>query len=229
MSEDNQKNKSEEVKKNETTEELKKEATNTVNQVKDTIKNTNIKEDSIETKNFIKEMFSKPASKLKEVVEDKTGKTLKYAIIILVVWVVAALIGRICGGVFKLPAGTAIWSLVKAVISPLLGIIVLSVLVLLFNKDNKKSLTTIISTITIAHVPSVFATVLSIINTIPGEIYRIVNPMRSFCNILTTILLYFAVKSLLKKNDDEAIKSFVIIEIIYLIINFVLSFINMSI
>lgn len=229
MSENNEQNKTEETKKNETTEQLKKEATNTVNQVKDTIKNTNIKEDSIETKNFIKEMLSKPASKLKEVVDDKKGKTFKYAIIILVVWVAAVLVGRICGGVFKLPFGTAIWSLIKAILSPLLGVIVLSVLVLLFNKDNKKSLTTIISTITIAKVPSVFASILVILNTIPGQIYKIVNPICSFCNVLTIILVYFAVKSLLKKNDDEAIKTFVIIEAIYFVIDFVLSFINMSI
>ena len=224
MSENN-----EEVKKNETTEELKKEATNTVNQVKDTIKNTNIKEDSIETKNFIKGMFSKPVSKLKEVVEDNSGKTFKYAIILLAIWVVAVLIGKICGGVFSLPFGTALWSLTRAILSPLLGIIVLSVLVLLFNKNNKKSLTTIISTITIAKVPTIFASILLILNNIPGQIDRLVNPICSFCNILTIVLVYFAIKSLLKKNDDEAIKSFVIIEAIYIVVDFVLSFINMSI
>ncbi|MBR3002541.1 MAG: hypothetical protein IKF38_03125 [Clostridia bacterium] len=230
--EEKQENKTEEVKeqkKNETTEELKKEASNTVNQVKDTIKNTNIKEDSIETKNFIKEMFSKPATKLKEVVEDTTGKTLKYAIIILAVWLVAALLGRIFGGVFKMPGGEALWSLFKSVLNPLLGIIVFSVLVLLFSKENKKSLTTIISTITIAKVPRVFATVVLLLNNIPGQIYKITSPISSFCTVLTTILLYFSTKSLLNKEDNEAIKSFVGIEIIYLIVDFILGFAGLSI
>lgn len=219
----------EEAKKNETTEELKKEASNTVNQVKDTIKNTNIKEDSIETKNFIKEMFSKPATKLKEVVEDTTGKTLKYAIIILAVWLVAALIGRLFGGVFSMPGGEALWSLFRAVLSPVLGIIVFSVLILLFNKENKKPLTTIISTITIAKVPRVFATVVLLLNNIPGQIYRITSPISSFCSVLTTILLYFSTKSILNKDDNGAIKAFVGIEAIYLVVDFVLGFIGISI
>ena len=38
----------------------KKEATDTVNQVKDTIKNVDIKKDSIETKGFVVEMFKNP-------------------------------------------------------------------------------------------------------------------------------------------------------------------------
>ena len=41
------------------TEELKSEASTTVNQVKDTIKNVDIKKDSIETKGFIAELISR--------------------------------------------------------------------------------------------------------------------------------------------------------------------------
>ena len=39
------------------TEELKSEATNTVNQVKETIKKVDIKKDTIETKGFIIDMW----------------------------------------------------------------------------------------------------------------------------------------------------------------------------
>ena len=74
------------------TEKLKSETSNTVNQVKDTIKNVNFKEDSLETKNFVVEMFTKPVEKVKEVVEDTTGKTFKIAIIILAVWAVVAVL-----------------------------------------------------------------------------------------------------------------------------------------
>lgn len=45
------------------TEELKSEASTTVNQVKDTIKNVDIKKDSIETKGFIAELFKDPLGK----------------------------------------------------------------------------------------------------------------------------------------------------------------------
>ena len=42
------------------TEELKSEASSTVNQVKDTIKNVNIKKDTVEAKGFIGDMFKDP-------------------------------------------------------------------------------------------------------------------------------------------------------------------------
>ena len=52
-------------------EELKSEASTTVNQVKDTIKNVDIKKDSIETKGFISELFKDPLGKIKEIVDKK--------------------------------------------------------------------------------------------------------------------------------------------------------------
>lgn len=76
------------------TEELKKEATDTVNQVKDTIKNVDIKKDSIETKGFVVEMFKNPLGKIKEIVDKDTSKYFTYGIIILAIWVVARLINR---------------------------------------------------------------------------------------------------------------------------------------
>ena len=76
------------------TEELKSEASTTVNQVKDTIKNVDIKKDSIETKGFIAELFKDPLGKIKEIVDKENNQYFKYAIIILVIWVVAELISR---------------------------------------------------------------------------------------------------------------------------------------
>ena len=227
MAENEESKTTEEVK---VTGELKKEAGNTVNQVKDTIKNTNIKEDSIETKKFITEMFSKPATKLKEVVGDKSGKTLKFAIIILVVWIVVGVVNRMFGGAFSEKNGAAmLWNLCRGALVPVLSVGVFSVIILLFQKENKKSLTTIFSTVTIAHVPTVFAKVILLLNHIPGEIYRLTSPISAFCTVATIILLYFSTKHLLNKDDNEGIRTFIGIEIIYEIVALLLGFINISI
>ena len=216
--------------KNEKEKELKKEASNTVNQVKDTIKNTNIKQDSAETKKFITEMLSKPATKLKDVVTDTTGKTLKYAIILLVVWSVVGVVNRMFGGAFNEKSGIAmLWDLCKGVLVPVLTIGVFSVIVLLFNKENKKSLTTIFSAITIAHVPVIVAKIIALLNYIPGQIYRLTSPISTFCSVATVILTYIAVKNLLEKDDDEAIKAHIGIEIVYEIVALILTFINIYI
>ena len=58
------------------TEELKSEASTTVNQVKDTIKNVDIKKDSIETKGFIAELFKDPLGKIKEIVDKDYDATI---------------------------------------------------------------------------------------------------------------------------------------------------------
>jgi DNA gyrase/topoisomerase IV subunit A len=68
-------------------EELKSETKETISQVKETIKNVNIKEDSVATKNFVVEIFKEPINKLKEIIEDNSGKFLKFAILILAVYV----------------------------------------------------------------------------------------------------------------------------------------------
>lgn len=228
MSENNEQKNTEDVKKEGTidTEKLKSETSNTVNQVKDTIKNVNIKEDSLETKNFVVEMFTKPVEKLKEVVEDASGKTFKYALIIIAVWVLVVLLKKVFGGVFSLPAGDAILSLFKGIITPVLGILLTSVIILLFSKENKKSLTTIISTITIANIPVVISSIVTMLNYAGDQVYKITSPVSTFCSIITTVLTYFAVKYLLGKEDNEAIKSFAIVEILYLIVAFAISFLG---
>ena len=134
------------------TEELKSEASTTVNQVKDTIKNVDIKKDSIETKGFIAELFKDPLGKIKEIVDKENNQYFKYAIIILVIWVVAELISRCfsVGPIWGLSSlGSSLMSVIKATIAPICSILVMSIIVLVMNSKNKKSLTTIITTVKI--------------------------------------------------------------------------------
>ena len=125
------------------TEELKSEASTTVNQVKDTIKNVDIKKDSIETKGFIAELFKDPLGKIKEIVDKENNQYFKYAIIILVIWVVAELISRcfLVGPIWGLSSlGSSLMSVIKATIAPICSILVMSIIVLVMNSKNKKSL-----------------------------------------------------------------------------------------
>lgn len=211
------------------TDKLKSETSNTVNQVKDTIKNVNIKEDSIEAKNFVIEMFSKPVDKIKEVIEDNTGKTFKYAIIIIAIWVIIEVLKKCFSGIFSLTGGEAILSLIKSIVSPILTILVISVITLMLIKENKKSLTTIITSVTIASIPTIIASIISMFNYISNSAYKITSPISSFCSVITTVLTYFAIKYLFDKNDSEAVKTFVLVELIYFIISFVLSFLGLYI
>lgn len=216
------------------TEELKTETSSTVNQVKDTIKNVDIKKDSIETKGFVKEFFKDPLNKIKEISEDATGKLFKYAVIILVIWTAAVLL-KYC-----FTSASNYWNfkymfrnlllLVKVTISPILGILVMSLIVFLMNKNNKKSLVTTITSITTANIPTVISSIIGLFTIISSNMTKLTAPFSSFCGVISIVLTYFSIKSLLgEEKNSEFIKKFVIIEAIYYVAYFVLTFLGIYI
>lgn len=219
------------------TEELKNEATNTVNQVKDTIKNVDIKKDSLETKGFITDMFKNPLEKIKEIVNNDNSQYLKYAVIILVIWAIAELIKRCFSYSFSFSSwwslstiGNSIWSIIAATIAPIAGVLVMSVIVLIMNKQNKKPLAKLITVVTTANIPIVIASVVGILAAIVSSISTITIPFTSLCGVISIVLMYFALKAIFNvEKDSEFIKKFVIIEAIYYIAYIVLALLKIYI
>ena len=215
------------------TENLKKETVETVNQVKETIKKVDIKKDSIETKGFITELFKDPLGKIKEIVTKDTGKFLTYSIIILVIWCAARLISS-CFSAANLwgfsHIGSSILSIIKSVITPVLEVLVMSIIIFAMNKKNKKALTTVITVVIVANIPTVISAVVSLLTIISTQVSYITTAFSGFCSLITTILMYFAMKSIFgtEKNSDF-IKTFVAVEGIYYIVYFVLSFLGIRI
>lgn len=219
------------------TEELKSEASNTVNQVKDTIKKVDIKKDSIETKGFITEMFKNPLEKIKEIVDDDKSQYLKYAIIILVIWAVAELIKRCFSYSFSFSSwwslstiGNSIWSIIAATIAPIVSILVMSVIVLIMNKQNKKPLTKLITIVTTANIPVVIASIVSLLTIISSSVSILTIPFAKLCSVISIVLMYFTLKAIFGvEKNSEFIKKFVIIEVIYYVAYIVLSLLKIYI
>ena len=218
--------------KNIDSKNIKEEATDAVNQVKDTIKNVDIKKDSLETKGFIVEMFKNPLEKIREIATKNDKKFLKYVIIILVIWCISELVHEIftlnIWGYFNL--GKNILRVIIAGITPIISILVMSIIVFLVKGKNKKNLTTIVSTITSANIPMVIASIVSLLTLINIRANVLTNPFTQLCNVITIILSYFGIKSLLGiEKNSEYIKKFVIIEAIFYIVYIVLSFLDIYI
>ena len=218
--------------KNMDSKNIKEEATDAVNQVKDTIKNVDIKKDSLETKGFIVEMFKNPLEKIREIATKNDKKFLKYVIIILVIWCISELVHEIftlnIWGYFNL--GKNILRVIIAGITPIISILVMSIIVFLVKGKNKKNLTTIISTITSANIPMVIASIVSLLTLINIRANVLTNPFAQLCNVITVILNYFGIKSLLGiEKNSEYINKFVIIEAIFYIVYIVLSFLDIYI
>ena len=217
------------------TEEVKKETVETAKQVKDTIKNVDIKNDAKEAKGFISEMYKDPFAKIKEIVADKENKNLKIAIIFIIVWTVAVAIkafstkywsfNAIFNTVFK-----NMISVVKVSIVPILSIVVLAGIVYFMNKKEKKSLSTLITSLTIAKIPTILSAIISLLTIFSASAYKITSPISSFCTIVTTILTYFTIKEIFnEKENSKFFKTFVIIEAIYYVAYLVISFLEIYI
>lgn len=226
-------------------EEIKKEVTDTVKEVKESVKNTDIKKEVNATKGFITNLFKNPINEISNVAKSSKNQFLKIAIIILGIWLASVLIGEIIDilqsysyvsalystfGTFLKNSVNNVLSVVKAVITPLISLAVLCGIIYLMAKDNKKPFVNIVTSVIIAKIPVVIATIIGLLNVFGNQVYKLVTPFTSFCSILSTVLVYFTIKALYDEKDDNTFfKKFVIIMGIFYIAKFIISFFGISI
>ena len=225
----------EKSKTNEIKEEIKNETVKTAKEVKEAIKNVDIKKDAKATTGFITEMVKKPLARLKEIAEDKDHKDFKFAILLVAVWMIVAGVVSLTGyysfeSFFKYNVGTHILSLVKTLIAPLLGLVIMSVIVFVMNKKNKKTFITVFTTLTAAHIPTIVVRVLYLLTLISSNITKILSPIAYFANVITIIFTFFALKSLFGEEDNSKfLKTFIIVEAIYYVVYFLFTYLGIYI
>ncbi len=203
-------------------EEILKETTETINEVKDQVKGSfkkeELKNSAKETTNFIVGMFKNPIEELKSIAKDKTNKNFKYAVILAIVWIVAVVMLKIYYSSLSWNVLKYLLPLIKSAIAPILSILVLSLTIFTLNKNKDKSLVTIMSVVTAAKLPIVIASVVSLLRLISARVTTVTSPFASLCAVISTVLVYFGAKFILEEKDDKIyIKKFVIIESIYYI------------
>ena len=200
-------------------ENLKNETVETAKKVKESVKGTNIKEETKATKGFIVEMFKNPLEKIKEVANDNSAKFFKTAIFLIIVWTIIVFISSCYSTIYYWGFSrvfSKILSVLKDILAPAIGIIVYSLIVLVLNKKNKKSLTTTISTITITQLPLIISSLVSLLTIISSNISTITIPFSKLCSVVAVVLGYFGFKNLFGEDDDKAfIKKYVLIQLIY--------------
>lgn len=201
------------------TENLKNETIKTAKKVKESVKGTSIKEETKNTKSFILEMFKNPVDKIKEVANDNTAKYFKTAIFLIVVWTILVFIGSTYSTIYYWGFSRVfanILSVLKKILAPALGILVYSLIVLVLNKQNKKSLITIISTITITQLPLMIASLVSLLTIISSKISLVTAPFSALCSTVAIVLGFFGLKNLFGAEDCKTfIKKYVLIQVVY--------------
>lgn len=213
------------------TEELKNETVDTVKQVKETMKNVNVKEEAKATKGFVMEMIKNPLEKIKEIANDSTNKYFKTAIVLIIVWAVVELLGSISFKYFSWSyLGNTLLRYVKNILAPVLTVVVMALVTFIMNKKSKKSLITVITTMVTAKAPVIASSVISLLTIFSSNVSPITNRISRIGTALSTIFLYFAIRDLYGEEDEKiAFKNFVIIEAIYLIASLVIYYLGIYI
>lgn len=213
-------------------ENLKNETVETAKKVKESVKETNIKEETKNAKSFILDMFKNPLEKIKEVAQDDTAKYLKTAILLILVWIIAIFISSTYTTIHYwgfTRVFNNILSILKKILSPAIGIIIYSLIVLVMNKNNKKSLTTIISTITITQLPLILSQVVSLLTIFSSKISLVTAPFAMLCSTVAIVLGFFGFKSLFEEECKTFIKKYVLIQIVYYVVYIVIGLLGIYI
>lgn len=213
------------------TDELKNETADTVKQVKENMKNVNVKEEAKAAKGFVGEMIKNPLGKINEIANDSSNKYFKTAIILVIVWMVAALLGVISFKYFSFRTlGTTLLNYIKTIVAPVLSVVVMSVIIFLFNSKSKKSLITVLTTVVTAKLPIIVAEVIALLEIISSNISPITVKVSTLAGIISVAFTYFAIKDLFGEEDDKsAFNKFLIVESIYIVVAFVVRYLGIYI
>ena len=118
---------------------------------------------------------------------------------------------------------------IKAILSPILEILVMAIIIHVLNKDHKQPLTKSITTVSIAKIPLVISAILGYLTYISSNVRYITSPITALLNVISTVLMFFVVKEMFKEEENEkALKLFIKIEVIYYIVAFVFSFLGIA-
>ena len=212
--------------------EVKEETVETAKKIKETVKNVNIKEETAKTKNFILAMFNDPIGEIKRIANDDSNH-FKTALFVLIIWTIAVFIKSTYSTIYYWGLERVFYNILgvlKEILVPVIGVFVYVIIVFLLDKNKSKKMTSIISTITAAQLPMVISSIISILTIISRDFSKISVTINGFCMVIATVLSYFGFKSLLNEEDDSKfIKKFVIIQLIYYAVAFVLTFLGIFI
>ncbi len=211
------------------TEALKNEAKESVEQVKETLKTINIKEDSDKAKGFIHEMWKNPLGLIKDSI-DNWQSYMKVAIFIMMISIIAVGITEFLLTFtrsyysFNL---SRIISIVRASFRSLVTVCTYTGVVYFMKKDKKYSIMNLFTVFTIAYIPYLLYNVINTIDIFGSATMSATAMISNICSSISIVLTYFLLKYLFQVSDDFVfIKKYAVIRAIVAVISFALTLVG---
>lgn len=224
---ENEQNKTEEVKQE---SDLKQETAKTFNEAKEQMKNINLKKEAQEGKGLLKKLCKNPIETINEIANDKENKAFRLALLVVALWAVIALVDRILYYLSHKYISFDFLATLKSVISPILTVIAMTLSVYFVANKEKKSISKILTCVTVTYIPSIISSLLYLLHFISTRMYIILTPIAGILNVVSIVLMYHTVKALNKEeNELNTLKSFIKVEVVFYVIAFVVSFLGISI
>ena len=78
-------------------EAYKEETVKTFNEVKENLKNVDIKQEAQKGKGFLKDLWTRPIEKIKEIAKDESNSYFKTIVLVIALWCIAVAVLEIIG------------------------------------------------------------------------------------------------------------------------------------
>lgn len=208
---------------------LKQEAANTINEVKEQMKNINFKEEAQAGKGLLMKLWKTPVKTIKEIAADKENKAFKTALLLIIVWAATALINRIIYYATSKYADFEFLPTLKVTLAPVLRVLAMALALYIVNNRAKTSISKVLTSVSVAYIPSIISSLLRLLYHLSTRISTVISPISGLLSAITTVLMYFTVKEFTNKDEEEnALKEFVKVEVVFYIISFAISFLDIS-
>ena len=210
--------------------DLKQETVKTFNEAKEQMKNINFKEEAELGKGLLKKLWKNPIETIKEIAADQENKALKTALLLVAVWAVVALIDQLLMYATSKYLSFNFLTTLKVTIAPILRVIAMTLAIYLVKDRAKDSISKILTSVSIAYIPSIISSLLWLLYEVSSKISTILSPVGGLLRVVSIILMYHTVKSLTNEEDEgKSLKTFVKVESVFYAIVFAVSFLGISI
>lgn len=209
--------------------DLKQETVKTFNEAKEQMKNINFKEEARAGKSLLMKLWKNPIKTIKEIVNDNENKTFKTSLLLIVAWMAIELIDIVIYYIGNKYVEFNFMYTLKSTIAPAIRIIAMTLALYFVNNRAKISISKVLTSVTIAHIPSIISSALWLLYRVSTKMSTLLSPISGLLRALTIVLMYKTIKEFTQKDDEEnAFKDFVKVEAIYYVIVLAISFLGIN-